>query len=80
MERSETFFPPDAAQVADGADFNASVHGFTGPVGVSFANPLIAPEMQFAAKNTSETVYGLTLTTDLGDGFSGGRSPSIQVL
>lgn len=73
MERSETFSPPDEAQVADGANFNASVHGFSGPVGVSFANPLIAPELQFAAKNTSETVYGLTLTTDLGDGFSGGE-------
>ncbi|EIM92930.1 alcohol oxidase [Stereum hirsutum FP-91666 SS1] len=76
MERSETFSPPDEGQIADGANFNASVHGFSGPVGVSFANPLIAPEMQFAAKNTSETIYGLTLTTDLGDGFSGGHVSS----
>jgi len=73
MQRSETFTPPDAEQVADGAGFNASVHGFQGPVGVSFANPLVAPEMQFAAKNTTEIVYGVQLTNDMGDGFSGGK-------
>ncbi|KAK7443262.1 hypothetical protein VKT23_015858 [Stygiomarasmius scandens] len=76
MERSETFTPPDAEQVADGAGFNASVHGFQGPVGVSFANPLVAPEMQFAAKNTTEIVYGVQLTNDMGDGFSGGHVAS----
>ncbi|KAK7472313.1 hypothetical protein VKT23_000433 [Stygiomarasmius scandens] len=76
MQRSETFNSPNAQQVAQGASFNASVHGTSGPVGVSFANPLLAPQVQFAAKNTTENVYGVTLTDDMGDGFSGGHLAS----
>ncbi|KAJ7271467.1 alcohol oxidase [Mycena rebaudengoi] len=73
MQKSETFTPPNAAQRADGADYIAVVHGFSGPVGVSFATPLVAPLMQAAAVNTSEDVYGLSLSPDLGTGFSGGH-------
>lgn len=73
MQRSETFTPPNAEQRADGADYLAVVHGFDGPVGVSFGRPLVAPAMQNAAINTSETVYGLSLSPDLGNGFSGGH-------
>ncbi|KAJ7213915.1 alcohol oxidase [Mycena pura] len=73
MQKSETFTPPNAAQRADGADYIASVHGFDGPVGVSFATPFVAPAMQTAAVNTTELVYGLSLSPDLGTGFSGGH-------
>ncbi|KAJ7623032.1 alcohol oxidase [Mycena polygramma] len=73
MQKSETFTPPNAEQRADGADYVAVVHGFSGPVGVSFATPLVAPAMQAAAVNTSEVVYGLSLSPDLGTGFSGGH-------
>lgn len=73
MQKSETFTPPNAEQLADGANYIASVHGFEGPVGVSFAIPFVAPAMQAAAVNTSELVYGLSLSPDLGTGFSGGH-------
>ncbi|KAJ7935979.1 alcohol oxidase [Mycena leptocephala] len=73
MQKSETFTPPNAEQLADGANYIASVHGFEGPVGVSFAIPFVASAMQAAAVNTSELVYGLSLSPDLGTGFSGGH-------
>ncbi|KAF5360138.1 hypothetical protein D9758_011326 [Tetrapyrgos nigripes] len=73
MQRSETFTPPNAQQMALGASFNASVHGTSGPVGVSFPNPMLAPQVQNAAKNTTENIYGVTLTQDMGSGFSGGE-------
>ncbi|KAJ7698030.1 alcohol oxidase [Mycena rosella] len=73
MQKSETFAPPTAEQRADGADYIAVVHGFEGPVGVSFATPFVAPTMQNAAINTSENVYGVSLSPDLGTGFSGGH-------
>ncbi|KAJ7189286.1 alcohol oxidase [Mycena filopes] len=73
MQKSETFTPPNTAQRADGADYFAAVHGFDGPVGVSFATPFVAPAMQNAAVNTTERVYGLSLSPDLGNGFSGGH-------
>ncbi|KAJ7459783.1 alcohol oxidase [Mycena latifolia] len=73
MQRSETFTPPNAEQRADGADFIAAVHGYHGPVGVSYAIPFVAPAMQNAAIPTAETIYGVSLKPDLGDGFSGGH-------
>ncbi|KAF8173405.1 hypothetical protein K438DRAFT_1908996 [Mycena galopus ATCC 62051] len=73
MQKSETFHPPNAEQRADGADYVRVVHGFEGPVGVSFAIPFVAPAMQNAAINTTEIVYGLSLSPDLGTGFSGGH-------
>lgn len=75
MQKSETFHPPNPTQRAEGADFIAVVHGFDGPVGVSFAQPLIAPTLQNAAKNTTNTVFEgeVALSPDMGDGFSGGE-------
>ncbi|KAF7340579.1 Alcohol oxidase [Mycena sanguinolenta] len=73
MQKSETFTLPNAEQRADGADYIAVVHGFEGPVGVSFAIPFVAPAMQNAAINTTEVIYGLSLSPDLGTGFSGGH-------
>ncbi|KAJ4472840.1 alcohol oxidase [Lentinula edodes] len=78
MQKSETFHPPNPTQHAEGADFIAVVHGFDGPVGVSFAQPLIAPTLQNAAKNTTNTVFEgeIALSPDMGDGFSGGHYSS----
>ncbi|KAJ7626163.1 alcohol oxidase [Roridomyces roridus] len=75
MQKSETFSPPDAAQRADGADYVRVVHGFAGPVGVSYATPFVAPDLQNAAIETctSPSVYGLSVSPDLGTGFSGGH-------
>ncbi|KAJ7575102.1 alcohol oxidase [Mycena floridula] len=73
MQKSETFTPPNADQVADGANYIAAVHGFEGPVGVSYAIPFVAPTMQNAAINTTEKIYAVSLNPDLGDGFSGGH-------
>ncbi|KAF5359081.1 hypothetical protein D9757_013285 [Collybiopsis confluens] len=79
MQKSETFTPPDPIQITEGADYIASVHGFSGPVGVSFAQPLVAPKMQGAAKSTVKSVFddAVTLTPDMGDGFSGGHVASL---
>ncbi|KAJ4479027.1 hypothetical protein J3R30DRAFT_3403875 [Lentinula aciculospora] len=73
IQKSETFHPPNPTQHAKGADFIAVVHGFDGPVGVSFAQPLMAPTLQNAAKNTTNTVFegAVALSPDMGDGFSG---------
>ncbi|KAJ3740868.1 alcohol oxidase [Lentinula detonsa] len=78
MQKSETFHPPNPTQHAEGANFIAVVHGFDGPVGVSFAQPLIAPTLQDAAKNTTNTVFegAVALSPDMGDGFSGGHYSS----
>ncbi|KAF5314201.1 hypothetical protein D9758_018839 [Tetrapyrgos nigripes] len=77
MQRSETFTPPNAQQIERGASFNASVHGFSGPVGVSFPDPFLVPQVHSAAKETAESVYGVTPTQDMGDGFSGGHVGSM---
>lgn len=76
MQKAETFTPPTAEQFADGANYISVVHGFEGPVGVSFARPLVAPELQSAAKATVQTIFDgeITLTPDMGIGFSGGQS------
>ncbi|KAF5359083.1 hypothetical protein D9757_013287 [Collybiopsis confluens] len=78
MQRSETFTPPDPTQLAEGANYIAAVHGFDGPVGVSFARPFVAPEMQDAAKTTVQSAFDnlVALTRDMGDGFSGGHVAS----
>ncbi|KIK55278.1 hypothetical protein GYMLUDRAFT_879897 [Collybiopsis luxurians FD-317 M1] len=78
MQESETFTPPNPTQLADGANYIAAVHGFHGPVGVSFAQPLVAPALQDAAKSTVQIVFdeSVTLTPDMGDGFSGGHVAS----
>jgi choline dehydrogenase len=78
MQKSEKFHPPNPTQHAEGADYLAIVHGFEGPVGVSFAKPLVAPALQAAAKNTTNMVFGgaVALSPDMGDGFSGGHYSS----
>ncbi|KAJ3769874.1 hypothetical protein FB446DRAFT_746259 [Lentinula raphanica] len=43
MKKSESFAIPNPTQVKEGADYIASVHGYEGPVGVSFSRPLNAP-------------------------------------
>ncbi|KAF9065216.1 alcohol oxidase [Rhodocollybia butyracea] len=78
MQKSETFHPPNPTQHAEGANYLAAVHGFEGPVGVSFLQPFLAPTFQNAAKNTTHTVFDGTvaLSPDMGDGFSGGHYAS----
>ncbi|KAJ3848623.1 alcohol oxidase [Lentinula lateritia] len=78
MQKSESFTPPDPWQMKKGANYIAAVHGYDGPVGVSFARPLNAPVLQSIAKNTTQTVFDgeVTLSPDMGDGFSGGRVSS----
>ncbi|KAF5366518.1 hypothetical protein D9757_012187 [Collybiopsis confluens] len=71
MQKSETFDPPDPTQRAEGADYIEVVHGFNGPVGVSFAHPLSAPELQAAAKATTNKVFNgsVALSPDMGTDF-----------
>ncbi|KAF5355598.1 hypothetical protein D9757_012811 [Collybiopsis confluens] len=78
MQKSETFTPPDPIQMAEGASYIPSVHGFGGPVGVSFSQPLVAPAVQDAARSTVESAFenAVTWSPDMGDGFSGGHVAS----
>ncbi|GAW04455.1 glucose oxidase [Lentinula edodes] len=78
MQKSESFTPPNPWQMEKGANYIAAVHGYDGPVGVSFARPLNAPVLQSIAKNTTQTVFDgeVTLSPDMGDGFSGGHVSS----
>ncbi|KAJ3754288.1 GMC oxidoreductase-domain-containing protein [Lentinula raphanica] len=73
MQRSESFAIPDPTQLKEGANYIAAVHGYEGPVGVSFSRPLNAPALQSIAKNTTQTVFDeeVTLSPDMGNGFSG---------
>ncbi|KAF8826211.1 hypothetical protein HHX47_DHR6000465 [Lentinula edodes] len=75
MQKSESFTPPNPWQMEKGANYIAAVHGYDGPVGVSFARPLNAPVLQSIAKTTTQTVFDgeVTLSPDMGDGFSGGH-------
>ncbi|KAJ3748076.1 alcohol oxidase [Lentinula detonsa] len=78
MQNSETFTPPNPWQMKEGANYISVVHGYNGPVGVSFSRPLVAPLLQRIAKKTIQTVFSgeVTLTPDMGDGFSGGHVSS----
>ncbi|KAJ3769877.1 alcohol oxidase [Lentinula raphanica] len=82
MQRSESFAIPDPTQLKEGANYIAAVHGYEGPVGVSFSRPLNAPALQSIAKNTTQTVFDeeVTLSPDMGNGFSGGHVSSFYHL
>ncbi|KAJ3836425.1 GMC oxidoreductase-domain-containing protein [Lentinula raphanica] len=79
---SESFAIPDPTQLKEGANYIAAVHGYEGPVGVSFSRPLNAPALQSIAKNTTQTVFDeeVTLSPDMGNGFSGGHVSSFYHL
>ncbi|KAJ3972048.1 alcohol oxidase [Lentinula raphanica] len=78
MQKSETFTPPSPLQVEVGANYLAAVHGYDGPVGVSFPRPFLAPALQSIAKNTTQIVFEevVTPSPDMGNGFSGGHFSS----
>ncbi|KAJ3821935.1 alcohol oxidase [Lentinula raphanica] len=78
MQKSETFTPPSPSQVEVGANYLAAVHGYDGPVGVSFPRPFLAPALQSIAKNTTQIVFeeAVTPSPDMGNGFSGGHFSS----
>ncbi|KAJ3718668.1 alcohol oxidase [Lentinula raphanica] len=78
MQKSETFTPPSPSQVEVGANYLAAVHGYDGPVGVSFPRPFLAPALQSIAKNTTQIVFEevVTPSPDMGNGFSGGHFSS----
>ncbi|KAJ3769878.1 alcohol oxidase [Lentinula raphanica] len=78
MQKSETFTPPSPSQVEVGANYLAAVHGYDGPVGVSFPRLFLAPALQSIAKNTTQIVFEevVTPSPDMGNGFSGGHFSS----
>ncbi|KAJ3821934.1 alcohol oxidase [Lentinula raphanica] len=78
----ESFAIPDPTQLKEGANHIAAVHRYEGPVGVSFSRPLNAPALQSIAKNTTQTVFDeeVTLSPDMGNGFSGGHVSSFYHL
>ncbi|KAH7092878.1 alcohol oxidase [Auriculariales sp. MPI-PUGE-AT-0066] len=66
MDQIEGFIPPTSVQVSQGAGYNASVHGFNGPVKVSFPTPMRIPYAQSLYKSAIPQVFpGLTVTNDL---------------
>ncbi|KAJ3718669.1 alcohol oxidase [Lentinula raphanica] len=82
MQKSESFAIPNPTQLNEGANYIAAVHGYEGPVGVSFSRPLNAPALQSIAKNTTQIVFDeeVTLSPDMGNGFSGGHVSSFYHL
>lgn len=59
---------PNDEQKADGAQVDQSIHGYSGPVNVSFPIPMRIPEGQSLYKSAMPAVFsGLTLHDDLSD-------------
>ncbi|KAK7031444.1 alcohol oxidase [Favolaschia claudopus] len=73
MQAIEHNLPPSAEQRADGADLVPAVHGFAGPVNVSFPVPMRIPEAQAIYKAAIALVVGVTDGPDLSarNGVSG---------
>lgn len=68
MTAVETYHLPNDEQVADGASVDQAIHGYTGPVNVSFADPMRIPAGQSLYKAAMPTVFkGLAPTDDLSD-------------
>ncbi|KAF7324160.1 Alcohol oxidase [Mycena kentingensis (nom. inval.)] len=65
MEAIEHNHPPDDSQRADGANLVGSVHGFHGPVNVSFPTPMRIPTAQMLYKAAVTLVFGIPTGKDL---------------
>ena len=68
MTAVENYHLPNAEQAAEGATLVPSLHGYDGPVNVSFPDPMRIPVGQQLYKAAMSTVFqGLTLSLDLSD-------------
>ncbi|KAI4294607.1 alcohol oxidase [Schizophyllum commune Loenen D] len=68
MKAVENYHLPDDQQKADGASVKEDLHGYSGPVNVSFPIPMRIPEAQALYKSAMPSVFeGLTLHDDLSD-------------
>ncbi|KAL1743688.1 hypothetical protein HDZ31DRAFT_40382 [Schizophyllum fasciatum] len=68
MKAVENYHLPNDEQKADGAEVNTALHGYSGPVNVSFPIPMRIPEAQALYKSAMPSVFGgLTLHDDLTD-------------
>ena len=68
MKAIEHNNPPDDLQVLQGAGYNPAVHGFDGPVNVSFPTPMRIPLAQSIYKAAIPLAFpGLEVTSDLSD-------------
>ncbi|KIY52405.1 alcohol oxidase [Fistulina hepatica ATCC 64428] len=65
MKAIERNIPPDATQIAEGAGIDYDLHGFDGPIDVSFPTPMRIPEAVAFYKSAMETVFGVTKSEDL---------------
>ncbi|KAI5120562.1 hypothetical protein M0805_002512 [Coniferiporia weirii] len=66
MEAIEHNTPPNAAQIADGANYDSAVHGYNGAVNTSFPTPMRIPEGQKLYKEALPYAFqGLTIGNDL---------------
>jgi choline dehydrogenase len=65
MKAIERNYLPTAAQRADGADVVPAVHGFKGPVNVSFPTPMRIPAAQAIYKAAVTLVFGIPTSPDL---------------
>jgi choline dehydrogenase-like flavoprotein len=73
MLATETFIPPTATQIAQGAAFVASDHGTSGPVNVSFPTPMRIPAAQALYKAAMPIAFpGLVASKDLSARTVGG--------
>ncbi|KAH7092879.1 alcohol oxidase [Auriculariales sp. MPI-PUGE-AT-0066] len=68
MKAIEHNHPPSAAQRLLGADYNPDVHGFNGPVNVSFPGTMRIPGAQALYKAAIPNVFpGVEVSSDLSD-------------
>ncbi|KAL1664706.1 hypothetical protein GGF50DRAFT_54311 [Schizophyllum commune] len=68
MTAVENYHLPNAEQAAEGATLIPSLHGYDGPVNVSFPDPMRIPVGQQLYKAAMSTVFqGLPLSLDLSD-------------
>jgi choline dehydrogenase len=66
--QSETFSPPNQQQVAKGAEYIASYHGFAGPVQATYPDLMYGGPQQPAFIKTIQALTGIARYKDLNGG------------
>ncbi|CAJ2509874.1 Uu.00g057740.m01.CDS01 [Anthostomella pinea] len=74
MIAAERNHPPDDIQIAQGAGYDPSRHGYSGAINVSFPTPMRIPTVQSRFKAALPRIFpGLTIGNDLSN-----RSPTVS--
>ncbi|CAE6429443.1 hypothetical protein BN14_06483 [Rhizoctonia solani AG-1 IB] len=68
MKKSEGFTPPSSNQTSKGAQYNASYHGTSGPLQVTFPNLMFGGPQQPAFIETIKNTHNVSFCPDLNGG------------